>query len=252
MSLTSVDLPEPLTPVTAMSWPSGKETVRLRRLCSARRAPPAPAPGCAGGAAGASGSTCARQVRPGDRLRVLQQRRHRAAVHDLAAVLAGARTDVDDPVGDPDGVLVVLHHDQRVAQAAQPQQRLDQPVVVPLVQADGGLVEHVEHADQAGTDLGGEPDALRLAAGERPGRAVQGEVVQTDVEQELQSGVDLLEHPLGDHLLPVGQLDAGQQLGRLADGQVADLGDALAGQGDREHLGLESGAAAGRAGTSRM
>src|SRR3712207_8304242 len=37
MSLTSVDLPEPLTPVTAMNCPSGKPTVRLRRLCS--RAP---------------------------------------------------------------------------------------------------------------------------------------------------------------------------------------------------------------------
>src|ERR687890_715461 len=37
MSLTRVDLPEPLTPVTAMNWPSGKPTVRLRRLCS--RAP---------------------------------------------------------------------------------------------------------------------------------------------------------------------------------------------------------------------
>src|SRR3712207_7719772 len=37
MSVTSVDLPEPLTPVTAMNCPSGKPTVRLRRLCS--RAP---------------------------------------------------------------------------------------------------------------------------------------------------------------------------------------------------------------------
>ena len=32
------------------------------------------------------------------------------------------------------------------------------------------LVEHVEDADQAGADLGGEPDALRLAAGQRAGR----------------------------------------------------------------------------------
>jgi hypothetical protein len=39
--------------------------------------------------------------------------------------------------------------------------------VVALVQADRRLVEHVEHADQAGADLGGQPDALRLAAGQR-------------------------------------------------------------------------------------
>ena len=118
------------------------------------------------------------QVRPGRRLLVGQQALHRAAVHDVAAVLAGARADVDDPVGGADGVLVVLDHDQRVAQVLQPDQRLDQPVVVPLVQADGRLVQHVEHADQAGADLGGQPDALRLAAGEGAGAAVQRQVVQ--------------------------------------------------------------------------
>ena len=83
---------------------------------------------------------------------------------DLAAVLAGARADVDDPVGDPDGVLVVLDDDQGVAELLEPDQRLDQPLVVALVQPDRRLVEDVEDADQAGADLGREPDALRLAA----------------------------------------------------------------------------------------
>ena len=97
-----------------------------------------------------------------------------AADDDVAAVLARARADVDHPVGGPDRVLVVLDDDQRVAEVAQPQQRVEQLLVVPLVQPDGRLVEHVQHADQAGADLGGEPDPLRLAAGQRratPGRA---------------------------------------------------------------------------------
>ena len=37
MSLTSVDLPDPDTPVTAMKQPSGNDTSTSRRLCS--RAP---------------------------------------------------------------------------------------------------------------------------------------------------------------------------------------------------------------------
>src|SRR5919206_394136 len=37
MSLTRLDLPDPLTPVTATKQPSGKATSTLRRLCS--RAP---------------------------------------------------------------------------------------------------------------------------------------------------------------------------------------------------------------------
>ena len=37
-------------------------------------------------------------------------------MHDVAAVLAGTRADVDNPVGVRDGVLVVLDDDQRVAE----------------------------------------------------------------------------------------------------------------------------------------
>ena len=103
---------------------------------------------------------------------------------DLSAVLTGSWADVDGPVGVPDGVLVVLDHDQGVAQIAEPDQRLDQPVVVALVQSDRRLVEHVQDADQAGTDLGGKPDPLRLATGQRTGRAVERQVVEADVEQE--------------------------------------------------------------------
>ena len=44
---------------------------------------------------------------------------HRAGVDDLAAVLAGAGPDVDDVVGDRDGLLVVLDDDHRVAEVAQ-------------------------------------------------------------------------------------------------------------------------------------
>ncbi len=104
---------------------------------------------------------------------VLQQLLVPAGVHHPAAALPGPGPDVHDPVGVADGVLVVLHHDQRVAEVPQPGQRVDQAVVVPLVQADGGLVQDVEHPDQPRTDLGGQPDALRLPAGEGAGGPVE-------------------------------------------------------------------------------
>ena len=63
---------------------------------------------------------------------------------DVPAVLTGARADVDDPVGGGDRVLVVLDDDEGVAQVAQAGERLDQAVVVPLVQPDARLVEDVE------------------------------------------------------------------------------------------------------------
>ena len=45
---------------------------------------------------------------------------------DIAAVLAGARADVDHVVGGADRVLVVLDHDHRVAEVAQTGQRAQQ------------------------------------------------------------------------------------------------------------------------------
>ena len=188
------------------------------------------------------------QVGAGQRVRAGQQLGDRAGDHDVAAVLPRPRADVHYPVGRPDRVLVVLHDDQRVAQVAQPQQRLEQPVVVPLVQPDGRLVEHVQHPDQPGADLGGQPDPLGLTAGQGGRRAVQGQVVEPDVEQEAHPGVDFLDDPLGDLLVAVGQLQREQQLGQLPHGQRAQLGDGPAVHRHRQRHRLEPGAAAGRAG----
>ncbi len=163
-------------------------------------------------------------------------------------MLAGARADVHDPVGDLDRVLVVLDDDQCVAHVAQAHQGLDEPVVVALVQADGRLVEHVQHADQAGADLGGEPDALGLAAGEGARGAVQREVVQADVHQELQPLVDLLEDPLGDLLLAGVELHLAQEVGAVADRHGRDLGDRAALDRDGEDDRLQARALTGRAG----
>ena len=82
-------------------------------------------------------------------------------------MLAGAGPDVDDVVGDPDRLLVVLDDDDGVAEVAQPHQRLDEALVVALVQTDRRLVEHVEHADETAADLRREPDPLRFTARER-------------------------------------------------------------------------------------
>ena len=208
MSLTSVDLPEPDTPVTATRVPSGKRREMSWRLFSRAPTTVTLLPSAPAADRRARDLPAAGEVLPRDRVGVLEQALDGAGVDHLAAVLAGPRADVDDPVGRGDGVLVVLDDDERVAEVAQPGQRLDEPVVVALVQPDRGLVEDVEHADQAGADLGGQPDALGLAAGQRAGRPVQRQVVEADVEQEAQPGLDLLDDPLGDLPLAHGEVDS--------------------------------------------
>ncbi len=95
----------------------------------------------------------------------------RADRDDVPAELAGAGPEVDHVVGGADRLLVVLDHQHGVAEVAQPLERLEQPAVVALVQADRRLVQDVEHAHQARADLGGQADALPLAARQRRRRA---------------------------------------------------------------------------------
>ena len=121
-----------------------------------------------------------------------------AGGHDFAAAHARAGAEVDDVVGRPHRVFVVLDDDHGVAQVAQLRERVEQPVVVARVQADRGLVENVEHADQAAADLPGQANALRLAARERRGGAVERQIVEPHVAQEAQPAADFLEHFAGD------------------------------------------------------
>ena len=91
----------------------------------------------------------ARQVLAGDGILHFEQALQRPGVHDGPAVLARARPDVHHMVGDPDRLLVVLHHHHGVAQVAHSQQRLDEAAVVALVKPYRRLVEHVQHPDEA-------------------------------------------------------------------------------------------------------
>ena len=92
------------------------------------------------------------------------QVQHRALRHDMAAMNAGPRTDIEDVIGGADGIFVVLNHNDGIAEVAQPLERFEEARVVALVQSDRGLIEHVQYAGEAGSDLGCKPDALALAS----------------------------------------------------------------------------------------
>ena len=110
----------------------------------------------------------------------------------------------------------MLHHDHGIAQIAQIGQRAEQTIVVALVQADGRLVEHVHHAHQARADLAREPDALGLAARERLGAAIQTQIIQPHIDQEIQPLDDFLADALGDLAAPSRQRQLGKKRLRLA------------------------------------
>ena len=188
------------------------------------------------------------QVLAGQALLGLEEALDRTGVDHFAAVFPSARAHIDHVVGRADRVLVVLDHDHRVAQAPKPFQRLDQPMVVALMQADRRFVQHVQHTDQAGTDLAGEADALGLAPGQRGRPPVQVEVVEADVHQEAKARVDLLEHTFGDQQLPVVQLHHRQAIGCVRDRHRRQVVHVQAVQRDRQRQRVQPGTVTVRAG----
>ena len=83
-------------------------------------------------------------------------------------------------IGGADGVFVVLDDDDRVADVAQAFERGDHLHVVLRVQADAGLIEHVEHSHQSRPDLRGETNPLRLTAREGARTTIEVQIVQSD------------------------------------------------------------------------
>ncbi|RMQ91906.1 hypothetical protein ALP97_05238 [Pseudomonas salomonii] len=86
----------------------------------------------------------------------------RAAVQHLPAVLTGRRAHVDQPVGAAHGFQVMFHHKQRIAGGFQTLKRSEQCFAIRRVQARRGFVQHIDHAEQLRTQLGGQAQALQF------------------------------------------------------------------------------------------
>ena len=105
-----------------------------------------------------------REVLGRERFGVGQDILQRTAGDDLPAVHPGTWAHIHDVIGAPNGVLVVLHHQHRIALVAQSLHRLQQPLVVTLMQSDAGLIQDIKHTHQPRANLRGQTNALGLAA----------------------------------------------------------------------------------------
>jgi hypothetical protein len=127
------------------------------------------------------------QVLARDRCGVRLDFLRRSLRHELAAVHARARPHVEHVIRGEDRILVMLDDDHGVADVAQVLERFQQPPVVALVQPDGGLVQDVHDTREPRAHLARQPDALRFAARQRLGAAIEREVVEAHVHEKAQA-----------------------------------------------------------------
>ncbi len=177
-------LPEPATPVTTTSTPSGMSTSTSCEVVG-------------GGAAHLElvpdGARTARfrrrpvvEVPAGQRCRSFAVPSTLPSNSHLAAGRAGARAEVDHVVGDRDRLRLVLDHQHGVALVAQLQQQAVHPLDVVRVQPDRRLVEDVGHVGERGAEVADHLGALRLAARQRARRAVEREVAEPDLDERVE------------------------------------------------------------------
>ncbi len=88
------------------------------------------------------------EILAGERMRGAADFLGRALRDDLPAVLPGSGAHVDHVICRQNGIGIVLDDDHAVAEVAQMLERLQQPVVVALVESDRRLVEHIHHAGE--------------------------------------------------------------------------------------------------------
>ena len=84
--------------------------------------------------------------------------------HNGTAVFSGSRADIDDLVRRQHGLFVMFYHQHAVPQVTQMVEGLEQPPVIPLVEADTGLVQNIKDPYQPAADLGGQPYTLGFPA----------------------------------------------------------------------------------------
>ena len=84
------------------------------------------------------------------------------------------------------------------------------------MEADRWLVQNVQHTHEAGADLRCQANALGLASGKRRRGTVEGQIVESDIDQKAQALQDFLNDAPADKLLALGKLQALKKLERLA------------------------------------
>ncbi len=132
-------------------------------------------------------------------------------------MFSSTRPDIHDPITGANGVLVVLDDEHGVAQVAQPVQRVNQSMIIALVQTDRRLVQHIQRAHEPRANLAGQTNALGLTTGQSASRTREGQIVETDIEQKPKACVHLFGDALGNHLLALAQFKACQKLRRLGN-----------------------------------
>ena len=143
-------------------------------------------------------------------------------IDDFSAFDSSAGTEVDEVAGGADGVFIVFDEEEGVSLFSECVKGAEEGGVVAGMKADGGFVEDVEDALEIGAELRGEADALGLAAGESGGGAVELEVAESNLIEEVEALHNLGENVTADLEIASGKFEGLGFLKSILDGKSGE------------------------------
>ena len=165
----------------------------------------------------------------------------------MAALGAGARADLDEPVGGTHHGFVVFDDHHRVALCDKTTEDADHPRKIAGVHADARFVEDEDRVCEAGAEAGRQIDALDFAAGKRARETVEGEVAKSDCFEVAEASEDRFECVVR-RVARIFRCEGREQRAQVRDRRSVEFGQGFALPAPEERLLSEAAAVAFRAG----
>ena len=114
--------------------------------------------------------------------------------NNLTTQASSFRTHINHIIGSHHHILIMLHNNDRVTDIPQLLQRMNKPLIIPLMQANTRLIKNIKYIYQLRTDLGSQTDTLALTAGKGYRTTVKSKVIQSHIQQKFQTGADFFQY----------------------------------------------------------
>ena len=144
---------------------------------------------------------------------------------DFPAMHACARAKIDNVVGAPHRLVIVLDNDERVSFLPQRSERVEQPKIIARMQPNRRLVQHIEHAAKIGAELRSQTNSLGFAAAQRFRGTAKRKITQTDVLHEMQPLLNFGKQLSGDGFLCSAKPQFLRKLPRFAGRERGEIVD---------------------------
>ena len=171
-----------------------------------------------------------------------------AGEHHLAAVYSRTGANIHDIVCRLHSLLVMLYHNDAVAQISQAFKGVYKSAVVSLVKSDAGLVQNIQHSREGGAYLGSKAYSLSFAAGKGTAAAGKGQIFKSHGHKKAKTRLQLLNYLAGDLQLRVRKLKRIYEFKRFCHRHGAKLIDVLSAYRNRKGGGGKPAAPAVGAG----